>query len=141
MAQFTDIEIETSENVDINLSPLIDMMFLLLIFFMVTSAFVQQTAMDIKKPEATTARDLPEGSISFALTDQDRILYNGDPISINRVRGIVARQQRRNSRPVVVRADKGSRTEALIALIDECKAAGAKNVSVATENRNTAGTD
>ena len=135
MSQFSDIDIETSENVDINLSPLIDMMFLLLIFFMVTSTFVQQTGMDISKPEASTAQELEDRNISFALTEDGRIMHSDERININRVRAIVSRQVRTQPRPIVIQADKAARTAPLIELIDECKAGGAKRVNVATKKR------
>lgn len=133
MAEFNDIDIETSENVDINLSPLIDMMFLLLIFFMVTSVFVHQTGVEVSKPESTTAQQLQDNSIRFALTGEGTIMHRGEQVSMNRVRTVVSRLTEQQARPVIIEADKRSYTEKLITLIDECKAGGAERVSVATE--------
>lgn len=123
---------ETAQRgVDINMSPLIDCVFLLLIFFIVTTVFVEETGVEVQKPQAASAQDLEKHSILIALTVDGRIHYGGHEIGLGEVRGIVARQLREKDAPVIILADGDARTSPLVDLIDECKLAGAKQVSLA----------
>ena len=119
--------------VDINMSPLIDVVFLLLIFFVVTTVFVEETGVDVQKPVATSAKDLDKTSIMFALTQDGEIVYGGRAISLNAVRGIVSQQRHRHDVPVIVMGDTRAQMGILVDLIDECKLAGAKQVSIAAQ--------
>ncbi len=117
---------------DINISPLIDVVFLLLIFFVVTTVFVEETGVDIDKPKAAAARDLDRRGIMLALTGDGRIVFDGRDVTLDSVRGIVARQLRvQSGRPVIILADRRSHSGRLVELIDECKLAGAEHVSIA----------
>ena len=131
MSRLGQIVPENVEPAEINMAPLIDMVFLLLIFFMVTSVFVQETGVEVQRPRAASARDLQRHRILIAVTDQGRILYGGREIGINGVRGLVARLLQSGDLPVIVVADETSQTGAVVSVIDECKLAGAKTVSLA----------
>ena len=135
MKLLSSVNIETSENVDINLSPLIDMVFLLLIFFMVTTVFVEETGIQIDRPAAANASQLEKESILIAVTPDGNIFYGGRQIDVNSVRGVVARLLRTGKKPVVIVADKTSRMGPVVEVVDQCKLAGAENVSVATETK------
>lgn len=124
-------EASEQRGVDINMSPLIDMVFLLLIFFIVTTVFVEETGVDVQKPKAVSATRLAKDSLFLALTAEGEIVYDGRAVDLNAVRGIVARQVRQEAVPVVIVADERARTGKLVDLIDECKLAGAGSVSVA----------
>ncbi|MCK5241416.1 biopolymer transporter ExbD [bacterium] len=124
---------KNSENLDINISPLIDMMFLLLIFFIVTTAFVQEVGIPIQKPRASSAQNLEKQSIMIGVTSQGKIIYAGQEMNLGSIRGLVARLLREQERPVIILADEASRSGILVDVIDECKLAGAKQVSIATE--------
>ncbi len=125
----------SSRGIEINMSPLIDCVFLLLIFFIVTTVFVEETGVDIEKPCAASASDLQKQSILIALTPDGRVVYAGREIGLNSVRGLVAEQLRSQEAPVIIMADSKSHTGKLIALMDECKLGGAKQVSVAAERK------
>jgi len=125
------IRVETSESVEINMAPLIDMVFLLLIFFMVTTVFVEETGVEIRKPRAASASDLQKRSILIAVTPEGRVVYGDREVGVNGVRGLVARLLRAGEMPVIVLADQASRTGAVVQVIDQCKLAGAKQVSIA----------
>jgi biopolymer transport protein ExbD len=106
--------------------------FLLLIFFIVTTVFVEETGVDIQKPEAASVRDLEKHCIMIALTSDGRIVFGGREVGLAGVRGVVARQLReRKDAPVIILADGDARTRPLVDVIDECKLAGAKQVSIA----------
>lgn len=121
----------TQRGVDINMSPLIDCVFLLLIFFVVTTVFVEETGVEISKPRAASAQELDRHSIMIALTADGRVIFAGNDIGLNGVRGLVARQLRERQAPVIILADREARTAALVDLIDACKLAGAEQVSIA----------
>lgn len=118
---------------EINISPLIDIVFLLLIFFMVTSVFVEETGVEIQRPTAIHAQDLERNSILLAVTAEGEVYFDGRPVPIQQVRGLVARLLREQTRPVIIMADEESRSGRLVRVIDECKRAGAEQVSLAAE--------
>ncbi len=126
------LQTRSDEGVDVNMSPLIDCVFLLLIFFIVTTVFVEETGVDIQKPQAASAADLEKQSILIALTSDGRVMYGGREIGVAGVRGVVARQLREKEAPVIILSDAEARTAALVDIIDEAKLAGAKQVSIAT---------
>ena len=122
-----------SERVEINISPLIDMVFLLLIFFVVTTAFIEETGVEVKKPTAASAKVLEKESIFLAVTQEGKIYYGGREIGLNGVRGLISRLLKEKQRPVIIIADENARTGIVVDVIDECKLAGAKNVSIAAQ--------
>ncbi len=126
---------DAERGVDINMSPLIDCVFLLLIFFIVTTVFVEETGVEIQKPQATSAQDMDKHSIMIALTFDGKVMFGGREIGLNGVRGIVARQLREKEVPVIILADGDAKTSPLVDVIDECKLAGAKQVSIAAKRK------
>jgi len=122
-----------SERVEINISPLIDMVFLLLIFFVVTTAFIEETGVEVKKPTAASAKVLEKESILLTVTQEGKIYYGGREIGLNGVRGLISRLLKEEQRPVIIIADENSRTGIVVDVIDECKLAGAKSVSIAAQ--------
>jgi biopolymer transport protein ExbD len=122
---------QAERGVDINMSPLIDCVFLLLIFFIVTTVFVEETGVEVQKPQAASAQDVDKNCIMIAITADGRIMFGGREIGLGGVRGIVARQLREKLAPVIILADGDTRTAPLVDVIDECKLAGAKRVSIA----------
>jgi len=125
--------IGTSEeaSAEINMSPLIDMVFLLLIFFMVTTVFVEETGVDVQKPKAASAEALDKTSILIAVTRDGTIVYGGQEIGVNRVRGLVARLLKSREMPVIIIADEQAVTGRVVETIDQCKLGGAQRVSLA----------
>jgi biopolymer transport protein ExbD len=105
---------ETASSVDI--SPLIDVVFLLLIFFIVTTVFVKETGVEISKPRAASSQDLDKRSILLAVTSEGRVWHGGREIGNDGVR-----------------ADASATTDATVRVIDAAKLAGAVSVSLATE--------
>lgn len=125
--------VETEEINDINVSPLIDMVFILLIFFIVTTVFVEETGTDVDKPQAASAVQLEKNSILLALTSKGQIVYGGKEIGVGGVRPLVRRLTQQESMPVIIQVDKNANAGLLVRVIDESKLGGAKNVSIAAE--------
>jgi len=118
---------------EINISPLIDMVFILLIFFIVTTVFVEETGVDINKPQAASALDLEKNSVLIAITGNGKVVYGGRDIGAGGVRSIVRRLTQNDDMPVIIQSDKTVPTELLVRVIDEAKLGGAKAVSISTD--------
>jgi len=120
------------KNIELNMAPLIDMVFILLIFFLVTTSFVKETGVDINRPTATTATSREKANILVGITKDNRIFMDKREIDIRAVRANVERAIAENPEAsVVIVADRESRTGITINVMDGCRRAGAKNVSVA----------
>lgn len=133
MRRRSNLATET-ESDEINISPLIDMVFILLIFFIVTTVFVEETGVDVNKPQAASSVDLEKNSILLAITDKGKVVYGGREVGLTGVRTIVRQLTSKDQMPVIVQADKSVTTELLIRVIDEAKLAGAETVNVSTDN-------
>lgn len=119
------------KSIELNIAPLIDMVFILLIFFLVTTSFVRETGVDINRPTAATAVSKEKANILVGITKDDRIFMDRREIDIRAVRANVERALAENPEGVViVVADRESRTGIAVNVMDECKLAGAKNVSL-----------
>ncbi len=121
---------------DINISPLIDMVFILLIFFIVTTVFVEEPGVDVIKPVAYNAADLPKNCILIGVTESDNIFYGGEEVGLNGIRVKVRRMIKENSTyPVIIQADVGATNGTIARLIDECKLAEvpAGNIHISME--------
>lgn len=125
---------DTEEINEINISPLIDMVFILLIFFIVTTVFVEETGVDINRPEAASASMLEKNGILIAVTGKNQIVYGGREIGLSGVRPLVKRlTSQEPDMPVIIQADTASQTGTTVKVVDEAKLGGAKAVSVATD--------
>jgi len=117
---------------EMNITPLIDMVFILLIFFMVTTSFVKETGIDVQRPAASTAVLKDKGNILIAVSSDGRIFLERKQIDLRSVRAHIERCLAENPEGgVIVIADKISHTGLVIQVMDQCRMAGATNVSVA----------
>lgn len=120
--------------VDINMGPLIDMVFLLLIFFVVTTSFVKEAGIDVSRSSAATAEVKERGNILVGVTADGEVYMEGKQVDVRSVRALVERFLAEDPESgVVVVADKRSETGAVIRVMDQCRLAGAKNVSLAAK--------
>ena len=120
------------KNLELNIAPLIDMVFILLIFFLVTTSFIKETGVDISRPSATTAVAKTKSNILIGVTSDNTIHLDRREIDVRAVRANVERSLAENPEAqVVIVADKDSRTGLVITVMDACKLAGAENVSIA----------
>lgn len=125
---------DTEELNEINISPLIDMVFILLIFFIVTTVFVEETGVDINRPDAASASQLEKNSILIAVTSQNQVVFGQRDIGVSGVRPLVKRLTTQEPEmPVIIQADEGSLTGTLVRVVDEAKLGGARTVNVATK--------
>jgi biopolymer transport protein ExbD len=132
MGRFRDSGSEDSSEAGIDLSPMIDCVFILLIFFIVTTTFVEETGVEVDKPQAASAVQLEKTSLLIALTATGQVVYGGREIGVNGVQPLVRRELQKENIPVIIQADKASQSGLLVRIIDEAKLAGATKVSVAS---------
>lgn len=120
------------QNLELNMAPLIDMVFILLIFFLVTTSFVKETGVDVNRPSAATATAHAKSVIMLGISKDNSVFFNKQEIDIRSVRMNVERALAENPESgVIIVADKESSTGVVITAMDECKMAGVKNVSIA----------
>ena len=116
----------------INVSPLIDIVFILLIFFILTTVFVEETGVEVQRPQAASAADLEKNAILIAISADGRVVYGGREIGVNGVRGIVRRLLKQDDMPVVIQADKSVSVDLYTRVHDEALRGGASTISLAT---------
>lgn len=132
MINITAARKANKKNLELNIAPLIDMVFILLIFFLVTTSFVKETGVDINRPTAATAVAREDVTILVGLTNDNRIFIDNREVDVRAVRINVERAlAEKPEGSVVIMADKNSQTGMAISVMDECRLAGAKNVSLA----------
>ncbi len=131
MARFRSNTDDNSE-AGVDISPLIDCVFILLIFFIVTTTFVEETGVEVDKPQAASSVQLEKTSILLAITDKGEIVYGGREIGIAGVQPLVKRMMQKEEVPVIVQADQNVNAGLLVRVIDEAKEPGAVKVSIAT---------
>ena len=124
---------EESDNVEINLSPMIDMVFILHIFFIVTTVFVEETGVKVNKPEAAAAIQLEKNSILIAVTKDNKVIYGGRDIGVGGVSPIVKRLTLNEDLPVIIQADEGANHGIFARVYGEAKLAGAKSINFSTK--------
>ena len=135
MGRFKEAASDDSNETGIDISPLIDCVFILLIFFIVTTVFVEEAGVEVDKPQAASAVQLEKNSILIAVTSKGNVVYGGRDIGITGVRPLVKRLTQKEVMPVIVQADLAVPAGLFVRVIDEAKLAGATKVSVATENQ------
>jgi biopolymer transport protein ExbD len=133
MGRFRSMNSDDGGEVGIDISPLIDCIFILLLFFIVTTTFVEETGVEVDKPQAASAVQLEKNSILLALTDKGQVVYGGREIGVAGVRPTVARMLQKEKIPVIVQADQTVPSGLLVRVIDEAKLGGADKVSLATQ--------
>ncbi len=118
----------------IDMSPLIDMVFILLIFFMVTTTFVKDMQVDLNRPGASSSEMSSDKSIRVTLDAAKKIYFDGQEVELWALQGLVRNALKvSDSKDVLVITDTSVSAQNLIDVVDQLRLAGAGNVGVATE--------
>ncbi|RME71200.1 MAG: biopolymer transporter ExbD [Verrucomicrobia bacterium] len=123
---------ESEESVDINLSPMIDVVFILLIFFILTTVFVEETGIDVDKPEAASSVPLEQDSILIAISADERVYYGGREIGLSGIRPTIQRVLLASDASVIIQADKAASHGVFARAYGEARAAGARKIHFST---------
>lgn len=120
-----------------NLTPLIDIVFLLLIFFMLTSHFVREDTLNIQLPEAESGQQLDEKkSVEIVINAQDQWLYQGEILDAGKLKQVLREDLlNRVDKRVRIRGDKVSDLGSAVSLLDLAREAGATGVDIVTEKK------
>ena len=128
-------QIEEEEGVD--MTPMLDIVFIMLIFFIVTASFVKEAGIDVNRPEAITAEKKEKASILIAITDKGEIWIDKRPVDVRALRANIERLRAENPQgSVVIQADKESKNGLLVKVMDAARQAGVENVSLAAATPN-----
>ena len=122
---------ERNEEDSINVSPLIDVVFILLIFFIVSATFVSLPGINVKRPKAITAESLEKNSILFALSEKDKIFYGGEEVKLAEISSLIERASKKRKKPVVVQTDQMA-DASLLAKVVAKASLSSPSVSIAT---------
>ena len=113
---------------------MIDCIFILLIFFIVTTVFVEEPGVEIFKPDATVDSDLEKNSIIIAITADNKVVYGGRELGVSGVGARVRALLNKDDLPVIIQADGRAEHGFFSDVWSEVKNAGAKKISVSTRN-------
>jgi biopolymer transport protein ExbD len=120
------------DEAEVNLTPMLDVVFIMLIFFIVTASFVKESGIDINRPDAATATVKERGNILVAITDTNQVWIDRRQVDIRSVRANIERLHAENPQgAVVIQADKDSKNGLLVQVMDAARQAGVFNVSIA----------
>jgi biopolymer transport protein ExbD len=123
-----------NEETEINITPMLDIVFIMLIFFIVTTSFTKETGANIVKPLASEAAEIKNGTILIAVRPNDEIWMAKRQIELPEVRHMVERARAENPEGnVVVVADRGSRIGMVTQVMDRVRQAGVEGVAIAAE--------
>tara|TARA_B100000900_G_C20555224_1_gene706493 strand:+ start:284 stop:685 length:402 start_codon:yes stop_codon:yes gene_type:complete len=122
------------EDSNIDITPMLDIVFIMLIFFIVTTTFIKETGVEVNRPNASTAVADERGNILIAITENNEIYIDKRLIDLRAVRANVERLKAENPEgSVIIQADKNSKTGLLVETMDQVRLAGVENVSIAAE--------
>ena len=123
------------EESDINLTPMLDVVFIMLIFFIVTATFIKQAGIDVFRPEALTGEQKPTVSVLVAISSNGDIWIDKNRVDAAAVRAHIERLHAENPKGgLVVQADKNAKYEKLATVLSAARAAGLVEVAIATES-------
>jgi biopolymer transport protein ExbD len=124
-----------TEDAEINITPMLDIVFIMLIFFIVTTSFTKETGASIVKPQAEQAIALRNGTILIGIKSNDDIWMSKRLIELREVRSMVEQAKAENPKgSVVIVADKDSRIGTVTQVMDQVKLAGVQGIAISAEN-------
>ncbi|MCU4674310.1 biopolymer transporter ExbD [Catenovulum sp. 2E275] len=123
------------EETAIDMTPMLDVVFIMLIFFIVTASFVKESGIDVNRPDAPTAVKKDRANILIAISDTGEVWIDKRRVDIRAVQANVERLKAENPQgSVVIQADKAADVDTLIKVMDASRAAGAYDVSIAAND-------
>ncbi len=127
-------QLEEDDEVEVNLTPMLDVVFIMLIFFIVTASFVKEAGIDVNRPNAATAERKEKGNILVAISEDNEIWIDRRQVEPRALRANIERMHAENPNgAVVIQADEESKNKLLVLVMDAARSAGVKNVSIAAE--------
>ncbi len=129
------VRTDDGDESQIDLTPMLDVVFIMLIFFIVTASFIKEAGIEVNRPEASTSSKKENVNILIAVSASNEIWIDGRRVDKRSVRSVIERMHAENPKgAVLIQADKSSTTEIVTAVIDASRSAGVYDVSLATED-------
>jgi biopolymer transport protein ExbD len=126
--------VKTQDDTEVNVTPMLDVVFIMLIFFIVTASFVKEAGIDVNRPDAATAERKERGNILVAITETNQIWINKRQVDPRAVRANIERMHAENPQgSVVIQADENSKSGLIVQVMDAARLAGVYEVSIAAE--------
>ncbi|HER19896.1 MAG TPA: biopolymer transporter ExbD [Chromatiales bacterium] len=130
--------VQTDEESEINLTPMLDVVFIMLIFFIVTASFVKESGIEINRQYASQAEEKKSANIFIAIAENGQVWIDKRMVDVRAVRANIERLHAENPQgAIVIQADRSSKNGVLVQVLDAAKAAGVENVSLAAEGPET----
>jgi len=133
MSKHRNVFVEEEES-EINLTPMLDVVFIMLIFFIVTASFIKEAGIQVSRPDAITAEKQEDAAILIAISPNDEIWIDRREVKESNLRTHIERLHQENPKgSIVIQADEESTNEKLVAVLEAAKAVGVTNVAIATD--------
>jgi len=124
------------ESEEINLTPMLDVVFIMLIFFIVTATFIKEAGIQVDRPDTATAESMEDASILIAISANDEIWIDKKERDPRDLRVVIERLHLENPKgSIVIQADEESTNERLVMVLEAAKAVGVTNVALAADNQ------
>ncbi|PHR71688.1 MAG: biopolymer transporter ExbD [Arcobacter sp.] len=125
------------EDTEINLTPMLDVVFIMLIFFIVTTSFIKETGIDVNRPSAKSTQSKAQANILIAIKNNDEIWIDKRMVDIRSVRANIERLKASNANnSVVIQSDQAAKTGTLVKVMDQIRLAGIFAISISTLETN-----
>ncbi len=126
----------SSEESDIDITPMLDVVFIMLIFFIVTATFVKESGIDVSRPDAQTASKQNRVGILVAINEHNEVWINRREVDLQAVRANIERLKAENPQGgAVIQADEAAETGVLIEVMDQIRLGGVTQISIAAEEK------
>jgi biopolymer transport protein ExbD len=123
------------EESTLDLTPMLDIVFIMLIFFIVTTSFIKESGIEVNRPNAETAERDQKGNILVAISENNEIFIDRRKVDLRAIRPNIIRLKAENPEgSVIIQADKASQTGLLVEAMDQIRLAGIQEISIAAEN-------
>lgn len=125
------------EETEINLTPMLDVVFIMLIFFIVTTSFVKEAGIEVNRPSAASTKQKGAANILIAIRNNNEIWIDKRMVDIRSVRANIERLKATNTQnSIVIQSDSESKTGVLVQVMDQIRLAGIFNISISTLKEN-----
>jgi biopolymer transport protein ExbD len=126
--------IPAQEETELDMTPMLDIVFIMLIFFIVTTSFVKESGVTVNTPQATTASQQKNTNIFIAIAASGDVWIDRRPVDLRAVRTIVARLHADNPEgSVIIQADADAATGTLVEVMDQVRLAGVEAIAIAAD--------
>ena len=124
------------EETQIDLTPMLDVVFIMLIFFIVTTSFIKEAGVDVNRPSAQSSEQKGQANIFIAIRNNNEIWIDKRMVDLRSVRANIERLKASNAQnSVVIQADKDANTGTLVDVMDQIRLAGIFNISISTSSK------